>query len=258
MLCVCAHTHKEKRPLVVFLCGFPGKNKPNYIQIPSLPSLGAFSVMQGVGCWTNPVRRNTPSSSNHHHGCTTSWQEERNDQQKNINRWWKAAWISCLNKQSEERLCEEVCVCVCVCVSVTVWLRYVITVRQVQLHVLHSWFLMWCFLLKYLNYFICATYWHIQLHTRNSHCVHCVHCKHGEIIKQKHCKGKALCFDGSNYFIYFLSSVSLSSEASSLRAKKLSETKQLPQALASQRLRVQTLNIGGKWRKSSNTPPFHY
>lgn len=49
-LCVCTHTHKEKRPLVVFLCGFPGKNKPNYIQIPSLPSLGAFSVMQGVGC----------------------------------------------------------------------------------------------------------------------------------------------------------------------------------------------------------------
>lgn len=126
-LCVCAHTHKEKRPLVVFLCGFPGKNKPNYIQIPScpsLPSLGAFSVMQGVGCWTNPVRRNTPSSSNHHHGCTTSWQEERNDQQKNINRWWKAAWISCLNKQSEERgttVWRSVCLCMrlreCHCVS---------------------------------------------------------------------------------------------------------------------------------------------
>lgn len=117
MLCVCAHTHKDKRPLVAFLCGFPGKNKPNYIQIPScpsLPSLGAFSVMQGVGCWTNPVRRNTPSSSNHRHGCTTSWQEERNDQQKNINRWWKAAWISCLNKQSEERgttVWRSVCLC---------------------------------------------------------------------------------------------------------------------------------------------------
>lgn len=128
MLCVCAH--KEKRLLVVFLCGFPGKNKPNYIQIPScpsLPSLGAFSVMQGVGCWTNPVQRNTPSSGNHHHGCTTSWQEERNDQQKNINRWWKAAWISCLNKQSEERgttVRRGVCLCAlcmrlreCHCVS---------------------------------------------------------------------------------------------------------------------------------------------
>lgn len=127
---VCVHMHiKKKSCWWCFFVTFLAKTNLIISRFPlaPLPSLGAFSVMQGVGCWTNPVRRNTPSSGNHRHGCTTSWQEERNDQQKNINRWWKAAWISCLNKQSEERgttVWRGVCLCVhcvCVCMSVTVW-----------------------------------------------------------------------------------------------------------------------------------------